>query len=124
MHSYRLVLRPPDPGAYPGEGMPEMTEYHWPPVIGPDGRNHFATVTYAVPLAFYRIWEKDLVPVNRAEAAHYAFWQEAHHDEAQAAELEAEWCAHGGHLLQALRDRGDTLAGAALVILEAQDAAS
>ena len=123
-YAYRLTQRPASWGTYPDESRgyePEITEEHWPPRVGLDGRNHYATVQYPEALPFDMIWRYDLIPSNAVEAAHYLFWDESKRDAIYAAENEKRWLAHDRHLLVAMRDRGDGLAEAALTILEAND---
>lgn len=122
-YAYRLTRRPASWGTYPDRGNgcePEIVEDHYPPKVGPDGRYHYATVQYPSPLSFDLIWSFELRPVDKVEAAHYLFWDVSKRNAIYAAENEKRWLAHDRHLLSAMRER-DSLAEAALVILEAQD---
>jgi len=126
-YRYRLTNRPATIGTYPdvdGDGNRldlSIVEQHWPPAIGPDGRNWYATVAYAERLDFYRIWRYDMVPEDKVEAAKFLFWLESDRNDEWAERRIAKWCAEDRHLLASLRLRGDALAEAVLIILEAQD---
>ena len=121
---YNLTLRPASIGCYPDRrtnGTPltaEIMESHWPPKRV-DNHNLYATVAYAEPLEFDRIWRYDLTPADKLEAARYGFWLDSDRDYAFAAVRTHAWCAQPRAALEAMQE-GDRRAEWALTILDAE----
>ena len=114
-HVYYYRNRPPGIGCQPSGFDPDTREC-WHPRRGVRGLLYHGQVSYSEPLKFEQVWRYELVPADPVENAEYAFWQELD----PGYDMRDDYLSTPREQLQQLA-RHDVLAGAALVILDAQE---
>ena len=114
MFTYYYRNRPPGIGCQPGGFDPDTRE-SWIPMRQVDGIPYLGQVSYPEPLAPEQVWQYELRPADLVEYAEYVFWLERD----PSFDVRADYLSAPRERLQRMA-RHDVLAGAALIILDAQ----